>query len=87
MLKLLSNILIFPLVVLIKVYQLFISPIFPSRCRYQPTCSHYAVEALKEWGIFKGTYLAARRILSCHPWGGFGYDPVPKKTDKEERPY
>ncbi|MCK6692213.1 MAG: membrane protein insertion efficiency factor YidD [Thermoanaerobaculia bacterium] len=64
----------------IRVYQWTLSPLLgPSKCRFKPTCSHYAVEAIEEWGIFKGTYLAVRRILRCHPWGGFGYDPVPKR--------
>lgn len=64
----------------IKIYQWTLSPLLgPSKCRFKPTCSHYAVEAIEEWGIFKGTYLAVRRILRCHPWGGFGYDPVPKR--------
>jgi len=73
-----------PFIVLIKIYQIFISPIYPSKCRYQPTCSHYAIEALQEWGIFKGLYLATKRILSCHPWGGFGYDPVPTNPKKKK---
>lgn len=63
----------------IKLYQWFISPIFPSSCRYQPTCSNYAIEAIKKRGIFVGLYLGIKRILSCHPWGGSGYDPVPEK--------
>lgn len=64
----------------IRIYQLTLSPLLgASKCRFQPTCSSYAIEAIEEWGIFKGTYLAVRRILRCHPWGGFGYDPVPKK--------
>jgi len=66
-----------PLIVLIKVYQLLISPLFPSSCRFTPTCSHYALEALKKYGILKGVWLGFRRIIKCHPWGGSGYDPVP----------
>ncbi|MGC9150745.1 MAG: membrane protein insertion efficiency factor YidD [Microbacter sp.] len=58
-------------------YRYFISPIKPPTCRYTPTCSQYAVEALQKHGPFKGLYLAVKRILSCHPWGGSGYDPVP----------
>ena len=58
-------------------YRYFISPIKPPTCRYTPTCSQYAVEALQKHGPFKGFYLAVKRILSCHPWGGSGYDPVP----------
>lgn len=64
----------------IRMYQILLSPLLgANKCRFQPTCSYYAIEAIEEWGIFKGTYLAARRIFRCHPWGGFGYDPVPKK--------
>jgi putative membrane protein insertion efficiency factor len=69
----------FMLILPIRLYQWTLSPLLgPSKCRFQPTCSNYAIQAIEEWGIFKGTYLAARRILRCHPWGGFGYDPVPK---------
>lgn len=66
-----------PLIVLIRVYQWVISPIIGPKCRYQPTCSHYAVEALKKHGPFKGLWLSIRRISRCHPWGGSGWDPVP----------
>jgi len=72
-----KKILIAPLLFLIKIYQLFISPLTPASCRYQPTCSHYAKEALQKYGILKGGKLALKRIFSCHPWGGSGYDPVP----------
>ncbi|RRD89069.1 membrane protein insertion efficiency factor YidD [Bacteroides heparinolyticus] len=58
-------------------YQKFISPMTSPSCRFTPTCSQYAVEAIKKHGPFKGLYLAVRRILRCHPWGGSGYDPVP----------
>lgn len=68
---------IFPLLVLIRFYQYCISPFVPKVCRYEPSCSVYAVEALRRHGLFKGGYLAAKRILSCNPWGGSGYDPVP----------
>jgi uncharacterized protein len=64
----------------IRLYQWLISPWFGANCRYQPTCSHYAVEAVREWGFFKGWWMALKRISKCHPWGGFGYDPVPKKS-------
>jgi len=66
-----------PFIVLIKFYQLLISPLFPPSCRFTPTCSHYSLEALKKYGIFKGGWLSFRRIIKCHPWGGSGYDPVP----------
>lgn len=66
-----------PLIILIKIYQLLISPLFPSSCRYTPTCSHYTYEALKKYGLFKGSWLGIKRIARCHPWGGSGYDPVP----------
>ena len=58
-------------------YQRCISPFTPAACRFTPTCSQYAREAISKHGPFKGLYLAIRRILRCHPWGGSGYDPVP----------
>ncbi|MBQ0088827.1 MAG: membrane protein insertion efficiency factor YidD [Prevotellaceae bacterium] len=69
----------------IRAYQLFISPYLPPTCRYTPTCSQYAIEAIRIHGPFKGIYLATRRILRCHPWGGSGYDPVPSKATKKEK--
>jgi putative membrane protein insertion efficiency factor len=66
---------------LIKVYQTLISPLTPAACRFQPTCSHYAKEALVKHGLLKGGKLAIKRIFSCHPWGGSGFDPVPDKKD------
>lgn len=65
------------LIYLVKFYQNAISPHFPPACRYTPSCSAYAVEALQKHGAFKGTWLAIKRISRCHPWGGSGYDPVP----------
>lgn len=65
------------LIGLVRFYQVALSPFFPRACRYEPSCSHYAVEALRKHGPLKGSWLAARRILRCHPWGGSGYDPVP----------
>lgn len=73
--------LIFPFIALINFYQKYISPFTPATCRYQPTCSHYAKEALQVHGFFKGSWLAVKRIFSCHPWGGKGFDPVPKKAN------
>lgn len=77
--QIIRQIFIFPFLLLVKIYQWIISPIFPANCRYNPTCSHYMVDALKEWGVLKGLYLGIKRISSCHPWGGFGDDPVPRK--------
>jgi putative membrane protein insertion efficiency factor len=62
---------------IIRIYQRLISPLFGASCRYTPTCSQYAVEAIRKYGPFKGGWLAFKRIMSCHPWGGHGYDPVP----------
>ena len=62
---------------LIRVYQFTLSPLFPSACRFQPTCSQYGYEAIEKYGVLKGGYLAIRRIGRCHPWGPSGYDPVP----------
>ena len=67
-----------PFILLIKFYQVCISPLKGGpTCRFTPTCSQYALEAFKKYGPFKGGWLALRRILRCHPWGGSGYDPVP----------
>jgi putative membrane protein insertion efficiency factor len=66
-----------PFILLVKFYQLCISPLKPPSCRFEPTCSQYALEALRRHGVVKGLYLSVRRILRCHPWGGHGYDPVP----------
>lgn len=65
------------LLLLIKFYQYCISPLKPSCCRYIPTCSQYASEAILKYGPLKGSWLAIKRLLRCHPWGGSGYDPVP----------
>ena len=76
------------LILLIKFYKYFISPYFPSSCRYQPTCSDYFIDCLKFNGIFKGSFLGTKRILKCHPikilGGGGGFDPAPilKKRKK-----
>lgn len=61
----------------IRFYQGAISPLFPPVCRFTPTCSQYAVEAITRHGVVKGSWMALRRIARCHPWGGSGYDPVP----------
>ncbi|MDB4195656.1 membrane protein insertion efficiency factor YidD [Flavobacteriales bacterium] len=71
--KILSSILIF----FVRIYQYVISPILPTSCRYTPSCSVYTVDAIKKHGPLKGTWLGAKRILSCNPWGGHGHDPVP----------
>jgi putative membrane protein insertion efficiency factor len=72
-----KKILIFPFLAGIKIYQYGISPFFPARCRFEPSCSHYAQESLNKYGLLKGIQLSARRISKCHPWGGKGFDPVP----------
>jgi putative membrane protein insertion efficiency factor len=75
----LKKIISFPILFIINVYRFMISPIFPASCRYNPTCSAYFKESVEIWGPFKGTFLGIKRISRCHPWGGFGEDPVPKK--------
>ncbi len=65
------------LILPIRFYQLCISPMFPPSCRFTPTCSQYAVEAISKYGVLKGGWLTLKRIARCNPWGGSGYDPVP----------
>ncbi len=64
------------LVMLVRIYQIFISPLTAPSCRFYPTCSEYAITAVKRYGPFKGTYMGIRRILRCNPWNPGGYDPV-----------
>jgi uncharacterized protein len=73
----LSRLLAWPLLLLVQIYRFTISPLLGANCRFSPTCSAYAIEALRKHGAFHGTAMAARRIARCHPWGGSGYDPVP----------
>ena len=73
MLKILSYFLIVP----IKLYQILLSPLIGPSCRFTPTCSNYAIEAINKHGPFKGLWLAIKRISKCHPWGDSGHDPVP----------
>ena len=75
--KWLNYIIIFP----IRVYQICISPILGKNCRFNPTCSNYMIQAVTEWGIFYGIFLGLKRITKCHPWGGSGEDPIPKKKN------
>lgn len=63
---------------IVKAYQVVVSPFLGANCRYNPTCSAYALEALKKFGILKGGLLSIKRVAKCHPWGGSGHDPVPK---------
>tara|TARA_Y100000992_G_C21262591_1_gene492123 strand:- start:1500 stop:1721 length:222 start_codon:yes stop_codon:yes gene_type:complete len=65
------------LIIPIKAYQILISPLLGPSCRFTPTCSQYAVEAIQKYGPIKGSWLAFKRIIRCHPWGGCGHDPVP----------
>ena len=79
----LNKIIIFPFVLFIRVYQLIISPMLGSNCRFIPTCSEYTMESLKEYGLIKGIFLSIKRIGKCHPWGSHGYDPIPTKMEKK----
>lgn len=79
--KLIKSIIKFILKFLIKLYQILISPLLGQNCRFQPTCSQYAKEALEKHGLRKGIYLALKRISKCHPWGSSGFDPVPEKDN------
>ena len=70
------------LILLVRFYQLAISPLLPASCRYQPSCSAYMIDALQQHGLFSGFYLGIKRIFRCHPWGGHGWDPVPPRKTK-----
>jgi hypothetical protein len=78
--KLLNFLTIYPIIYIIKLYQYIISPILKINCRHLPTCSEYSISALKEHGLFIGIYYSCKRILSCHPFGGHGFDSVKKKN-------
>jgi putative membrane protein insertion efficiency factor len=75
--KLFKYILIIP----IKAYQYLLSPLLGKNCRFNPSCSNYMIQAIEEWGVWKGGLMGLKRISRCHPWGGSGEDPVPKKTN------
>ena len=70
----------------VKLYRIAISPWLGINCRFQPTCSEYTIEALREHGALRGTWLAGKRIGRCHPWGGSGYDPVPGTDEDDDEP-
>lgn len=70
------------LIGLVRFYQGAISPLLPATCRYTPTCSQYMIEALREYGPVRGFWMGLKRLGRCHPWGGSGYDPVPKRMEK-----
>ncbi|MCX6185465.1 MAG: membrane protein insertion efficiency factor YidD [Bacteroidetes bacterium] len=72
-----KNIVQFPFILMIRIYKYLLSPLLPNACRFTPTCSQYAEEAIKKYGIIKGIFLGTKRIARCHPWGGHGYDPLP----------
>ena len=75
----LTKIIILPFILLVKFYQNAISPYTPSTCRFEPTCSSFMIQALEIHGLIYGGFIGVKRILSCHPWGKTGYDPVPEK--------
>ena len=66
---------------LIRIYRVTLSPLLGPRCRFLPTCSQYAIDAIHDHGLLRGAWLAVRRIVRCHPFGGSGYDPVPSRTE------
>ena len=69
---------------LIRIYQIFISPILPNTCRFHPTCSSYAIKALQRWGVIHGLWLTLKRLARCHPWSKGGYDDVPEEKGFEK---
>ena len=82
MIKIINSLLLNFFIFIIKIYQLFFSNLLNSQCRYLPSCSEYTILALKTHGIFKGWFLSIKRIMSCHPFGGAGYDPIHIKKKK-----
>ena len=78
-----NKILIYPLIFIIKIYQFIFSPLIGKNCRYLPTCSEYAIESLKLHGLLRGSFFTTRRILKCHPFGGHGFDPIPKRKQNK----
>ncbi len=73
------------LIGIVKIYQVTLSPFLGSNCRHSPTCSHYTIEAIQVHGPLKGSWLGAKRIARCHPWGTSGFDPVPPKKIKNKK--
>ncbi len=73
------------LILFVRVYQKILSPLLPNSCRYEPSCSQYMIEAIREWGAFRGTWLGLVRIVRCNPWGGHGFDPVPKRKNNANK--
>lgn len=81
-----SRVCIFPFILGIRAYQVTLAPLMSGHCRFLPTCSNYALEAYRVHGPLRGTWLTARRLLRCHPWGGHGYDPVPLPQGETQTP-
>ncbi len=79
-----NTLLAWPFIQLLRAYRIAISPWLGANCRFDPSCSSYAIEALQVHGLFKGTWLAANRIGRCHPWAGAGYDPVPPRQEDSD---
>ena len=78
-----NKIFIYPLIFIIKIYQMILSPLIGKNCRYLPTCSEYVIESLKLHGLLRGSFFAIKRILKCHPFGGHGFDPIPKRKQNK----
>lgn len=81
--KFINKTVVFKIIFLIRIYQIILSPILKTNCRFMPTCSEYAITALKDHGFIRGLYYSILRIIKCHPFGNSGFDPVPKKIKKE----
>ena len=79
-----NRIVIFPIILFIRFYQLILSPVIGQNCRYLPTCSEYTKGCLKQFGLIKGAYLSIKRISKCHPWGDHGYDPIPDNVEEKQ---
>jgi|TARA_B110000037_G_scaffold193735_1_gene228883 putative membrane protein insertion efficiency factor len=83
--KLIKFLISLPLLFIIGFYKYIISPLTPPTCRHSPSCSEYASQAIKEWGLMHGSWLFLNRIIKCNPWGTHGFDPVPKKKSNKQK--
>ena len=81
--NIISRLLSYLIIIPVRLYQILLSPLLGKNCRFNPTCSNYMLQAVREWGPLYGSWLGLKRIVRCHPWGGHGDDPIPRKIRKD----